>query len=1014
MRTKLLLASIGVVCLLSLLLTLPALAQTKVVSGKITDSTGAPVAGASVIPLNSTAGKPAGTTTDADGVFHISVGSGVNTLVVSSIGFATQRVAITGLDLQIRMAGSSTIQNEVIVIGYGSIQKKDLTGSISTVGVKDFQKGAITSPDQLIAGKVAGVQVTSNGGEPGSSSTIRIRGISSLNSNNAPLIVIDGVALPSTSQPNTTSGTSDPTSSIAGVASPLDLLNPDDIESVTILKDASAAAIYGSRASAGVIIITTKKGRGGKPQFNFNTANTVGTVAKDISVLSASQIRSYVASQVATDPADSTFQNMLGSASTDWQKTIYQTALTTNDNLSMSGAVGRTPYRVSLGYLDQQGILKTDLLQRGTLGIHLTPHLLDDHLKLELNLTGALTKSRFSNQGAIGDAISFDPTQSPYEKGSPFGGYFEWTNKSTGLLNALATRNPLAYLEQNNNTGYAANSVGNIKADYSLPWVPGLHAIANLAYDLTTGDGRQVVPADAAQDINNSPGPGYNSKYKTNNTYVLEEYSLNYVKDLPSIKSNINVLGLYSYANTLITQYNYANFDAKGDTISGTAPVYPTSPLENTLISYVGRLIYTYDQKYILTASIRDDGSSRFAPQNRWGTFPAIALAWRINQENFLKNVSWLTDLKVRGSYGVTGNQDGLQDYEYIPSYSLSVNSSLYPFGSTYYNMFTPAPYNTAFKWEQTTSTNVGLDFGLFNNRITGSIDLYNKNISNLFNTVFIPVGSNFTNQLNVNIGTMNDKGIEFNLNATPIRTNNFSWDLNFNFTYNKNVITQLTNNAKTPNFFGDQVGGIGGGTGNTIQVQTVGYAANSFFVFQQVYDKNGKPIEGAYVDQNRDGSITSPNDLYHYKSPFAPVSMGFSSSFNYNKWTLTLVARANIGNYVYNNVEAGNGATQYIMNPLEYISNASTSIYKTGFYSPQYLSDYYVQNASFLKLDNIGLTYNVGRISRNASLRVSGYCQNVFVITKYTGIDPEVYNGIDNNVYPRPRNYTLGATLIF
>jgi TonB-linked SusC/RagA family outer membrane protein len=1014
MRTKLLLASIGVVCLLSLLLTLPALAQTKVVSGKITDSTGAPVAGASVVPLNSTTGKPAGTTTDADGVFHISVGSGVNTLVVSSIGFATQRVAITGLDLQIKMVGSSTIQNEVIVIGYGSIQKKDLTGSISTVGVKDFQKGAITSPDQLIAGKVAGVQVTSNGGEPGQSSTIRIRGISSLNSNNAPLIVIDGVALPSTSQPNTTSGTSDPQSSVAGVASPLDLLNPDDIESVTILKDASAAAIYGSRASAGVIIITTKKGRGGKPQFNFNTANTVGTVAKDISVLSAGQIRSYVASQVATNPADSTFQNMLGAASTDWQKTIYQTALTTNDNLSMSGTAGHTPYRVSLGYLDQQGILKTDMLQRGTLGIHLTPHLLDDHLKLELNLTGALTKSRFADQGAIGDAVSFDPTQSPYEKGSPFGGYFEWTNKATGLLNALATRNPLAYLEQNNNTGYAANSVGNIKADYSLPWVPGLHAIANLAYDLTEGDGRQVVPADAARDINNSPGPGYNLKYKTNNTYVLEEYSLNYVKDLPSIKSNINVLGLYSYANTLITQYNYPGFDTKGDTISGSAPVYPTSPLENTLISYVGRLIYTYDQKYILTASIRDDGSSRFAPQNRWGTFPAVALAWRINQEDFLKNVSWLTDLKVRGSYGVTGNQDGLQDYEYIPSYSLSINSSLYPFGSTYYNMFTPAPYNTAFKWEQTTSTNVGLDFGLFNNRITGSIDLYNKNITNLFNTVFIPVGSNFTNQLNVNIGTMNDKGIEFNLNATPIRTNNFSWDLNFNFTYNKNVITQLTNNAKTPNFFGDQVGGISGGTGNTIQVQTVGYSANSFFVFQQVYDKNGKPIEGAYVDQNRDGAITSPNDLYHYKSPFPPVSMGFSSSFNYNKWTLSLVARANIGNYVYNNVEAGNGATQYIMNPLEYISNASTTIYKTGFYSPQFLSDYYVQNASFLKLDNVGLTYNLGRISRNATLRVSGYCQNVFVITKYTGIDPEVYNGIDNNLYPRPRNYTLGATLIF
>lgn len=1004
MRKKLLLLSGAVLCWL-VLLSVSAFAQERVITGRVTDSTGAPISGVTVAPQ----GVAGGTTTGSDGTFRLAVRPATKLLVISSIGYATQHVPVSGsTSIHVILASSSSLQSEVVVIGYGTQQKRDLTGSISVVGTKDFQQGAITSPDQLIAGKVAGVQVTTNSGEPGASSTIRIRGISSLNSNNAPLIVLDGVELPSLTQPNTTSGTSDPFSSIAGVSSPLDMLNPDDIESITILKDASAAAIYGSRASAGVIIITTKKGRGGRPLFNVNSTYTIGTVAKDVPVLTAQQVKNDV-----TASGDTSFMNKLGSANTDWQKLIFQTATTTNDNLSMSGTAGNTPYRISLGYHNEQGILKTDNLQRGTVGIHLSPHLLDDNLKIELNLTGAVTKSRFANQGAIGDALNFDPTQSPYQKGSPFAGYFEWVNPSTGLLIANATRNPLAFLEQDNNTGYTANSVGNLHADYALPFLPGLHAIANLAYDVTDGHGGETDPADAAYQYENSPGPGLNSKYKTNNTYVLQEYSLNYNKDVPSIKSNFNVLGLWSYANNLITQYNYVSHDAKGDTLSGSVPTYPTTPNENTLISYVGRVIYTYNQKYILTASIRDDGSSRFAPNDRWGVFPAVSAAWRIGRESFLENSHWLTDLKIRGSYGVTGNQDGLSNYEYIPSYSLSINSSLYRFGQTFYNMFTPAFYNPAFKWEQTTSTNLGLDFGLFNNRITGSIDVYNKNISNLFNSVFIPVGSNFTNEMTLNVGTMNDKGVELNVNATPVQGRRFTWTLNYNFTYNKNKITRLTNNNE-PGFIGDQVGGISGGTGNTIQIQSVGYAANSFYVLQQIYNKNGQPIEGAYVDQNRDGTISSTTDAYHYKSPFPPVAMGFSSTFSYDKWSLTIVARSNIGNYVYNNDAAASGATQYIMNPLGFIGNANASVNKTHFYSPQYFSDYFVENASFLKLDNLGLAYNVGRIGPGTSLRISAYCQNVFVITKYTGIDPEVYSGIDNNFYPRPRNYTVGASLNF
>lgn len=1006
MRKKRLLARVAICCLL-LLHGIISSAQTRMVSGKITDSTGAPIAGATVVAL----GSSGGTSTGTDGVFHLSVPMSAKTLIVSFVGYASKQVPISGSDLKITLLSANNIQNEVVVIGYGTQQKKDLTGSIAVVGVKDFQKGAITSPDQLIAGKLAGVQVTANGGAPGASSTIRIRGLSSLNSNNAPLIVIDGVILPALTQPS--GSTSDGSGTIAGISNPLDLLNPDDIESVTVLKDASAAAIYGSRASAGVIIITTKKGRGGKPQFNANATVTAGTVAKEVSVLNATQFRSYVNSQVAANPADSVYADMMGGASTNWQKLIFQTAVTNNDNLSMSGTAGPLPYRISVGYHDEQGILKTDALQRGTVGIHLTPHLLDDHLKIELNVNGTLTKSNFANQGAIGDAIAFDPTQSPYQKGSPYGGYFEWTNKASNTLNALATRNPLATLNQYNSIGYAANSVGNLHVDYEVHSIPGLHAIANLAYDYTDGHGSVVVPGDAAQQWTLSPNHGLQSRYKQINNYVLGEYSLNYIKDIPSIKSNINVLALYSYANNITTAYYYDSLDSKSQMIAGSNPPALSGAYENTLISYLGRLIYTFNQKYILTASIRDDGSSRFAPNERWGIFPAVSGAWRISQENFLKNNSVLNDLKIRASYGKTGNQDGLGDYNYIQSYSLSGNNSLYQFGNTFYSMYTPSAFNLSFKWEETTSANVGIDFGFLNNRITGSIDYYNKNISNLFNTVFIPVGSNFTNQMTLNIGTMQDKGVEFTLNATPIRDRKFSWDLNFNFTYNKNTITKLTN-GNQPGFYGDQVGGIGGGTGNTIQIQTVGQQANSFYVLQQVYDKSGQPIEGAYVDNNRDGQITQLGDAIHYKSPFAPVFLGFSSTFTYDKWSLNFVARANIGNYVYNNVQSGLGNSQYILNPLQYLQNAGSSYLTTHFYSPQYFSSYYVENASFLKLDNLGLTYNVGKIGQGLNLRISGYCQNVFVITKYSGIDPEVYSGIDNNIYPRPRNYTLGASLNF
>jgi TonB-linked SusC/RagA family outer membrane protein len=1002
MRKKRLLVRTGLFCLL-LFLSIPAFTQNNVVTGKITDSTGKPLAGVSI----TISGTSKGTTTDANGVYHLSIAPGDRTLLVSAVGYASRRVPVGGAGVVILSATVSGL-NEVVVIGYGTMLKKDLTGSVASVNSKDFQHGAITSVDQLIAGKIAGVSVTSNGGQPGSSSTIRIRGLSSINGNNDPLYVLDGMPLPA--------GTNNQITTTAGVSNPLDFLNPDDVANITVLKDAASAAIYGSRASAGVIMINTKRGASGSPVFNFNTSVTAGTIAKYLPVLNAGQFRSFVNSQVAVNPADSTFADMMGGANTNWQKLIYQTAITNNDNISISGTTAGLPYRVSLGYHDEQGILKTDKLQRESIGIHLSPRFLDDHLKIDLNLNGTWTGSRFGNTSAVGSATAFDPTQSPYQKGSQWGGYYEWTNRSTGALNALATKNPLALVEQDNNSGNAGVSIGNLHVDYLIPHVSGLHAIADVGYDASTGYGTNKVPGNAAQAAANSPGPGLSSKYKTNTTYVVGTYQLNYVKDIKSIKSNINVTGLYTYANTATTQYNYVSYDAAHDTLSGSVPVYPKTPVDYTMISYVGRLIYAFDQKYILTASIRDDGSSKFGPSNRWGIFPAVAAAWRIKQEKFLTGVTWLTDLKLRGSYGVTGNQDGIPNYEFYEVYSLSVNSSQYKFGNNYYNTYTPGPVNAGIKWEQTTSTNVGLDFSLFQGRIIGAVDYYNKSISSLFFPAGVPGGTNFTNNLTANIGTMTDHGVELALSVNVVKSRKFSWDVDYNIAYNKNTITKLTVGQAGSNFYGIQAGAIGGGTGNMIQIQTVGYDPYSFFVLQQVYGKNGLPVEGVYVDRNRDGVITPPAsaDAYHDHSPFAPVIMGLTSTFNYEKWWLKFVARANIGNYLYNNVSAGLGVSEYILNPLNYLTNASPDIYKSHFYAPQYYSDYYVQNASFVRMDNIEIGYKVGQISRSASLTVSANCQNVFVITKYTGQDPEVSYGIDNNIYPRPRNFTIGASLNF
>ncbi|HSZ34821.1 MAG TPA: SusC/RagA family TonB-linked outer membrane protein [Puia sp.] len=994
-------------------------AQTKTISGKITDATdGTGLPGVTIIVK----GTKAGAQTKSDGSFSINIPPSATTLVISSIGYTQKEIPIAGSDFNISLVKSvGPSLNDVVVIGYGTVRQKDLTGAVATVTSKDFQQGAaITSPDELIAGKVAGVSVTSNGGQPGAAATVRIRGLSSLSGNNDPLYVIDGVPMQPAKNP-------DGTSTISGVSDPLSMINPNDIESETVLKDASAAAIYGSRASSGVIIITTKRGKSGAPKFNFNTQLGASVIAKEESVLNTEQLKAYVnANGTPAQIAE------MGGASTDWQHEIYQTGIISNSNLSMSGSLKNLPYYVSFGYLDQQGILKTDALKRTTTALRLSPSLFDNHLKIDFNFNYSHQNTRFANQAAIGAAANFAPTQPIYQKGSPFGGYFEWTTGNDSTPNTNATKNPVALLNQYNSTSTADRYYGNLQLDYKVHFLPDLHASLNLGYDKSLGQGSVHVPGDAAQQWGTTTNHGQNYSYKSTNNFYNEstwdyiknfpnvfEFKLNYLKDLPDIKSNINLLAGYGYYNNLTTNYNYPSLDSKGDTIPGTAPLYPYSIAENTLISYFGRLIYTYDNKYILTASIRSDGSSRFPTSNRYGIFPAVAGAWKISEEDFLKNSTTISSLKLRASYGVTGNQDGIGNYGYIPSYYLSSNGSQYQFGNQFYYLYTPSPYDANIKWEQTASTNIGIDYGFLHNRITGSIEYYYKNTKDLINTIFIPDGTNFTNQETANIGKMVSKGAEFTISAVAVQSTKVTWNLSFNFAYEDIKITNLTNNQNNPNFYGDAVGGISGGTGNTIQMNTVGYSPQAFFVLQQIYDqKSGKPIEGLYVDRNRDGIISSPPsspDAYHYKSPFAPVIMGFSTAVSYEKWSLSTVLRANIGNYVYNNVAANMAVQRSILNPNNFISNTLTSYSNTNFINNQYFSDYYVENGSFLKMDNLMLNYNLGSISNGkARVNISASVQNVFVVTKYSGIDPEIYGGIDNNIYPKPRTYTLGVNVGF
>ena len=972
-------------------------AQDKTVSGKVTDATGAAVSGATIKVKGKAIGK-----TNADGTFSVKTAAN-SSLEFTSVGFTTMEMQVPASGaMSVSLKASNDNLNEVVVIGYGTAKKRDLTGAVATVSSKDFVKGALTTPEQLIAGKVAGVSVTPNGGAPGSGSVIRIRGGASLNASNDPLIVIDGIPLDN--------------NGISGSSNGLNLINPNDIETFNILKDASAAAIYGSRASNGVIIITTKRGKSGKPTFNFSSITSVYTPSGKISVLSANQFRDYVKANGAKDDIA-----RLGTANTDWQDEIYKTAIGSDNNISMTGSIGKNiPFRASLGYLNQNGILRGGSLKRSSAAINISPKFFKDHLKIDVNLKGVVSENQFANEGAIGSAVTFDPTQPVYSGTQQYGGYWQWKDagSETGL-NALAPRNPLGLLKQFNNKGHVERSIGNIQFDYKFHKLPELRAVVNLGYDISKTTGVDIISDSAGsmykrfKDSKDVRHGGRNNTYRQEKTNTVLDAYLNYTKETNA--GRFDVLVGYSYQDFKAKNYNFNDYTFDSTIVS--RPVFDFDIPRNLLISVYGRLNYSYKGKYMLTASARKDGSSRFAKSNRWGVFPSGAAAWRIKEESFLKNVKAINDLKLRVGYGITGQQDGIGNYDYFLTYNQSTNESQYQFGNQFYQLSAPAGYYAKRKWEQTAMFNLAADFALFNNRITGTLEYYNRTTKDLLNDATQSAGTNFNNKFIYNVGNMKNEGIEFTLNTGIVRKKELNWDLGFNITYNKNEITNLLL-QEDPSYPGNIYGGISGGTDNRVLINAVGSPRGAFYVYKQVYDeKTGKAIDGLLDDRNRDGVI-GDKDLRPYKQVDPVFILGLSSNVSYKKWSAGFVMRGNFGNYLYNNVESNTGVRRNIINPVGFLANGSSRITETGFKgngSNYYLSDYYVENASFVRMDNINIGYNFGKVfNKNANLRLGLNVQNVFIITKYKGLDPEVSGGIDNNLYPRPRVFALSANLDF
>ena len=1002
--------------LLFLFFPLQLLAQQIQVNGNVQDVKGEPIIGANILIK----GTATGTITDLDGNFQITADADA-LLVISFIGYQTQELPAQPV-MNITLRDDSKQLEEVVVIGYGSVKKNDLSGSVVAIKAEDMNKGAVTSPQELIQGKVPGLYVSAGDGQPGAGSNIRIRGGASLNASNDPLIVIDGIPVANDAAP--------------GTPNALATINPNDIETFTVLKDASATAIYGSRASNGVIIITTKKGTQDRIKVHYAGTFTVKDPYKRVKVMGADEfrattIRQYPLGTTLGDAAQAMI-NQYPEQSTRWQDEIFRTGLATDQNISVAGKVAFLPFRASVGYNTEKGTLYTSHYDRYTASLNLSPKFIDDHLSVDVNVKGTINKTRFAESGAVSAAAFFDPTKPVYNDSGRYNGYWTWETRvednggTSYYPNTLASINPLAMLEQYNNHGTTRRSLGNLQLDYKIHGFEEMRANLNLGYDVAKSTGSRFDVAGSPQAARNTTFKdiGQGATWNSLRRNLLLDFYVNYNKEIPSIQSRIDAMAGYSWQHFYnsdfdITKSNPVAFGEKEgwvyDETEGRfwQEGYHRIPKENYLVSFFGRLNWHLMDRYLLTATLRRDGSSRFSSNNRWGTFPSVAFAWTVLNEPWMEPArEVLSNLKLRLGYGVTGQQE-ISDYLYIPTYSLGTNPTGQYLGSY---LLKPNGYSPDLKWEETTTYNLGLDFGFLNNRITGTIEYYDKRTKDLLNSVSAPAGTNFTNIITANVGKMTNQGIEFNVNAVAIQMKNFSWELGYNFTWNKSRITKLTA-VYNPNYPGIAAGNAPFATGTTIQYHQVGHAPGTFYLYEQVYDDQGHPIQNEVVDRNNDGEITQSDQYFTGKSPMPKVFMGLNSQFRYKNWDLGFNLRANFGNYVFNGFAADHTTLAHFNNQ-GFINNYSVDADKYGWTKMsenyQKTSDLYLENASFLKLDNITVGYTFDKFfTEKISGRVSASVQNVFTITGYSGLDPET-SAIDSNIWPRPRTFTVGLSLNF
>ncbi len=957
-----------------------AFCQSHTVSGTVLEDTGEPMVGMTVFITGTTTGVP----TDVDGKYSIQVPEGA-TLTFSYLGFKTQVVPTDGKSrIDVILAPDTEVLGDAVVIGYGTTKKKDLTGSVSSVSSKDFNNGLVSSPEQLINGKVAGVQIMSSSGSPTAGSTIRIRGGASLNASNDPLIVLDGIPL-----------------EIGGISGNdgnfLSLINPADIETMTVLKDASSTAIYGSRASNGVIIITTKKGQNSRLSVSVNSTQSVQWKTKLADMLSTDEFINVVNAQ------GEGYTSLLGTTRTDWNSQIYTPAFGTDNLVSLNGRIAKNvPIRASLGYYNQNGILKSDNAQRTTANLSINPSFFEDYLKLGFNVKGAYNKNHFAPTTAIWNAATFNPTLPVYSGSDEFGGYTEIA--TGGKPNPEAVKNPLGLINQTDAQSEVYRVIANGELDYRMHFLPDLKLHMAYGYDYAQGSGYTSIPETAASNYDQK---GYYAPYGPARKYnSLFTAYLNYSTSVD--KFRLDATAGYDTQYWKATTSAGDIYNAARESLNGA---YKATDYRHSLMSYYGRVNLSYDSRYLLTATVRRDGTSRFSPSTRWGTFPSVALAWNLTEEEFLRDSQVLSNLKLRASYGVTGQQDGIGDYNYLPVYySGTTNSQYIGSNGTFINTWLPSAYVSDLKWETTTSWNYGFDFGFLNDRISGSLDYYTRKTKDLLATVPTAAGTNFAKTITTNVGNMESSGIEASLNLIPVQTGDLTWTLGANLTWQNVKITNLTlvdNGNVTQTLVGPTI------DGKYVQVMTEGQAPYSFFVYKQLYDENGSPIEGAYADLNNDGVITI-DDRYCYHSPAADLLMGFNTSLTWKALTVSAAFRASVGNYVYNAMAVNTGALETMKYSAPQLNNLHSSYLQTGFQTRQFWSDYYVENASFLKMDNLSVSYNFGKINKVCGLRVSALLQNVFTLTKYSGVDPEVPNGFDSSFYPRPRIFSLSLGLDF